>query len=137
MRDPADEHAWTDGRGTLTVASPGRGVVVTKVSGFATVELAKKLVASVDLQIARGALPTIFHDWEDVAGYAPSVRKQLADWYVRVRRDVRGVHVFTRSKLVAMGVSLVTLATGQEITAHSDRTAFEAALADELRIRGG
>ena len=51
---------------------------------------------------------------------------------MRVRSDVSAVHVFTRSKVVSMGVTLVSLASGNSIVAHGERGAFEAEVARAL-----
>jgi hypothetical protein len=128
---PAEE--WSEERGSLRVSYPAPGVVRTTGSGFATVDLAGRLVKWVDVAIAAGEKPNVFHDWWDVTGYEPPVRRMMATWYSRVFHDVRGVHVLSSSKIVTMGVGLVSIAMGNAIVSYKEREALEAAIAAAIR----
>lgn len=132
----ARQERWSDERGSVELSRPRAGVVITKVSGFATPELGRRIIRWVDGSVRDGERPAVFHDWDGATGYEPEVRREFASWYARVRKNVKEVHVLTRSKVVSMGISLVTLAVGEPVHAHSDRAAFEKALAAALGSPG-
>ncbi len=120
---PITESFATD-RGKVRLERPARGIVHTVVHGYATVEMAERIIALVDGALAANEHPAVFHDWEGATGYEPRVRPMFASWYMRVRRNVSSVHVFTTSKVVSMGVALVSIATNNSIVAHRDRKSF-------------
>lgn len=122
----------TAARARLRLERPVRGVVLTRVEGFASVDVGRRIIGFVDAAIADGEIPTVFHDWELAGGYEPALRPIFTDWYRTVKSKTAGVHVLTRSKLVSMGVSLVAMATGSDIAAYRDRASFEKALADAV-----
>ncbi len=115
---------WSTDRGLLRLERPLAGIVLTRVEGFAGVELGDRIISWVDSAIEDGETPAVFHDWELATGYEPAVRPRFTEWYMRIRRSVGAIHVLARSKLVTMGVSLVSLATGSEIFAYRERLLF-------------
>lgn len=122
-------------RGVVRLSRPVRGVVHTVITGYANLEMADRIIDWVDRAIADGERPAVFHDWDGATGYDPRARPRFATWYARVRRDVSSVHVFTRSKVVSMGVSLVSIATNNSIVAHQDRRRFDLELATAIKAR--
>ncbi len=129
---PLIDELVTD-RGMVRLSRPVRGVVQTVVTGYATNAMADKIIAWVDRAIADGERPSVFHDWDGATGYDPAVRPKFAAWYARIRHDVESVHVFTRSRVVSMGVALVSIAMNNAIVAYRERAPFEAALAVAMR----
>ncbi len=129
---------WSTDRGILRLERPLEGVISTRVEGFAAVELGDRIISWVDAAIADGEVPAVFHDWELATGYEPALRPRFTEWYLRIRRKVGAIHVLAASKLVTMGVSLVSLATGNEIFAYRDRRlfskAFDAAVLDARMV---
>jgi len=87
----------------------------------------------VDVAIAAGERPLVFHDWYDVTGYDPPVRRMLASWYTRVFHDVQGVYILSSNKIVSMGVSLVSIAMGNVIVSLKGRLDLDVALAAAIR----
>jgi hypothetical protein len=133
---------WSTDRGVLHLERPTAGIVTTRVEGFAAVELGVRIMAWVNAALDDDETPTVFHDWELATGYEPALRPRFTAWYLRVRSRVAGVHVLTKSKLVAMGVSLVSLATGNDIVGYRERPPFTKALdatllAARVSNRGG
>ena len=124
-------------RGEVRLSRPAWGIVHTVVVGYATIEIGERIIAWVDGAIRAHERPAVFHDWAGATGYEPRARPMFAEWYMRVRRDVTSVDVFTRSKVVAMGGALVSLATNNSIVAHRDRRRFEDKLQDALDARKG
>ena len=133
MADFRAAEELSEERGSLRVSYPVRGVVRTRVTGFGTAEPAGRLVRWVDVAIAAGEKPLLFHDWYDVTGYEPPARRLLAAWYARVFDDVRAVHILSSNKIVSMGVGLVSIAMGHAIVAHSERRELELAVATAVR----
>jgi hypothetical protein len=129
---PRSEERSTD-RGSVSLLRPAPGVVQTRVAGFINQELGRRIMAWVDGSIADGERPAVFHDWEEATGYETVVRQEFTTWFMGIRDAVESVHVFTRSKIVAMGVSVVALAIGATILGHRDRESFETALASAVR----
>lgn len=117
----------------MRVSYPARGVVRTSANGIATVLGASRLVRWVDVAIAAGERPLVFHDWYDVTGYDPPVRRMLAAWYTRVFHDVQGVYILSSNKIVSMGVSLVSIAMGNVIVSLEGRLDLDVALAAAIR----
>jgi hypothetical protein len=130
------QHPFTEevtaARARVRLERPVRGVVVTRVDGFASVDVGRRIIGFVDSAIADGEIPTVFHDWELASGYEPALRPIFTDWYRMVKAKTAGVHVLTKSKLVSMGVSLVAMATGSDIAAYRDRASFEKALGEAV-----
>lgn len=125
--------AFTTDRGSVQLSRLAPGVVLTVVTGYATADIAERIIDWVSGAIEAGERPVVFHDWDEATGYEPRVRPMFANWYMRVRRDVESVHVFSRSKVVSMGVALVSIATNNSIVSYRDRNAFELALAAAKR----
>jgi hypothetical protein len=77
----------------------------------------------------------LFDDLEELTGYESELRIRLTEWSRKNRSKVVGFHIFTRSRLVAMGVTVANLALGGTIRAHLRRETFEAALREAVNAR--
>ncbi len=121
-------------RGRLEIWQAAPGVVVQRVIGHATKEVAAAIAAYNGRLIARGQRPLIFNDWEALVGYDSDARIALTAWTVANKQNLRGIHVLLKSKIVAMGISVSNLATGGIITAYTSRPEFERALAEASRM---
>lgn len=126
---------WVHDKGTLRVVRSHRGVVCTRIVGFAPEEFLPPIMAAVDAEVLAGTRPDVFHDWDAMSGYAPEARGTITKWYFGVRDSCTSVQVYTQSRLVAMGVSVVAIATGNRIVAHTNREDFEQALRRVLSAR--
>jgi hypothetical protein len=112
---------------------PEAGVVQTRVAGFINQDMGRFIMAWIDGSLADGERPAVFHDWAEATGYETVVRQEFTTWYTGIRDQVESVHVFTKSKIISMGVSVVALAIGATIYAHRDRESFESAVAVAVR----
>lgn len=126
---------WVHDKGTLRVMRTQRGVVCTRITGFAPEEFLAPIMAAVDAEVLSGMRPDVFHDWDAMSGYAPEARSTMTKWYLSVRDACSSVQVYTKSKLVAMGVSVVAIATGNRIVAHTTRESFDQALRRAVAVR--
>jgi len=51
----------------------------------------------------------IFYDWEAMTDYASACRQEMTQWVIAEKKHIDGHHVFTKSRLVALGVSTAGL----------------------------
>ncbi len=134
-RIDATTQEWVHEKGVLRMVRPQRGLVCTRIVGFAPVEFLVPIMAAVDADVLLGLKPDVFHDWDEMSGYAPEARGTMTKWYLSIRDACSSVNVYTQSKLVAMGVSVVAIATGNRIMAHTSRDAFDQALRRATSVR--
>jgi hypothetical protein len=66
----------------------------------------------------------VFFDMEGVSNYDSALRTELTAHVLKHRERVGGFDLFTKSKLVAMGVSVANLALNGLVTSHPQRDAF-------------
>lgn len=131
-RELADGFTLSDGRSVLTVRRPAPHVELIRCEGYAQAAHIEMVLANRTQIIARCGKVALFDDLEDLRGYDSGVRVQLTDWSRQHRHEIVAFHILTRSKLVAMGVTVANLALGGQIRAHTRRTDFDAALRGEL-----
>jgi hypothetical protein len=74
----------------------------------------------------------IFTDCEEMTGYDSDVRVRFTEWSIQNRDRLGHGQVLLRSKIVAMAVSVVSLATGRPSMVQTKRGMFEKALADAI-----
>jgi hypothetical protein len=53
----------------------------------------------------------------------------MTGWHKALAPQTRSLHVFVRSKLIAMSVSVVNMLTGGMLRPYTNRAAFDAAIA--------
>jgi len=117
----------TQGGSKIEARRIAPGLVRTLLVGHATPDLLQTIIDAVETEIQKGQRPAVFHDWEGMTGYDSKARVSMTQWYAKVRKQVTGVHVLTKSRLVAMGVQVVALAVGEDIKIYTSRTEFEEA----------
>jgi hypothetical protein len=74
----------------------------------------------------------IFSDCEKMTGYDTGVRVRFTEWSIKNKDRIGVGQVLLRSKIVAMAVSVVSLATGRASIVATKRSVFEKALADAI-----
>lgn len=123
---------YGDPRGTITVSSPARGVIVLRMSGHAPGEVLSSVTEALDRFGGSSAATDYFYDVWDMETYDSRVRVDLTAYHLKHRRLLRSLHTCARSRVVKMGVSVANIAL-RVIEQHDDRAAFDAAL--ERRCR--
>ena len=123
----------SDGRGIITLRNPARHVELLRCEGYARAEHIDFVIESRERILRECGKLAIFDDLEDLRGYDSDVRTRLTAWSRANRPKIVAFHILLRSKIVAMGVSLANMAIGGAIVAHTNRTAFEQALAVQIR----
>ncbi len=127
---PTGEHTrLADERSSLEITAPGAGVLLVRFSGHARSPVADAIIVALDAAIAAHGSVIVFDDWHGATGYDSAVRLKLTDWTRRNAAQLRGTHVLVGSRLIAMGLSVASLALGKHFHTYSSRAVFEAALA--------
>lgn len=103
-------------------------LVVSRVTGHATLAMAQRYTSLLEGEILRGPVE-IFHDWSAVTGYDSDARRELNEFNARHGAAVLQAHLLVSSKLFAMGISVSSLIAKRDFAAYDDRRAWEAALA--------
>ena len=131
----ADDTRFTSPTGSMEVRLLRPGLLWTRIVGQADGPMAvwyrQRLAAT------RPSAPTfvIFDDWENLERYDQQAKQTLLEWTTS-NRDVT-FHVLTRSRLVAMAMSVVSLTSKARIHAYEDRSRFQRALTDADGHRHG
>jgi hypothetical protein len=118
-----------DERGSLEITSPSPGVLLVRFVGHARSPIADAIILALDAAVAAHGSVTVFDDWYGATGYDSAVRLKLTDWTRRNAAALRGTHVLVGSRLIAMGLSVASLALGKDFHTYSNRVVFEAVLA--------
>lgn len=112
---------------------PRPHVIYVRQRGHLDEDVARAMARVCERAIAGGRRLSGFVDALDVGGYTPEHRRVMTAWIQQALPHIDGMHVLTRSKLVAMGISVANLALGGSIRAHATRATFDAELAHALR----
>lgn len=131
----ADDDHYLSTNGSMEIRLLRPGLLWTRVVGHADGPMA--LWYRKRLAVTRLSAPTfvIFDDWENLERYDQQAKQILLEWTTS-NRDVT-FHVLTRSRLVAMAMSVVSLTSKASIHAYEDRSRFQRALAEADGQRHG
>lgn len=100
--------------------------------GYAGDEFIKPLIEEMDQALSRG-VSALFADWEDITGYAPSVRSELTKWIIINAHISKKVYILTKSPTVKLGIRLANAALKEQITTYEDRSEFEQKKTERLQ----
>jgi hypothetical protein len=101
-----------------------RRVTLLRCRGFAPAEMVGKVLTHRE-SVTRLGRTVLFHDLYELDGYDPMVRDELTRWQRRHGLLVEGTHVLLRSRIVAMGIQVASLALGQAMRTYSLAHDFE------------
>ena len=103
-------------------------ILLIQLRGYGAGAFADLILAGFD-EIVGGKLPVqIFFEMSGMENYESPLRTRLTTHFVQHRARIASLHVFTRSKLVAMGFSVANLALGGLITNHDSLISLQGAL---------
>jgi len=114
--------------------NPAPGLLVTRLSGYASLECLGFYTRAAQREMVRGPL-LVFHDWEKLGRYSPEARDGLKSWGKIHNDRFEAVHYLLQSKIVMMLISVAALALGRDLFATTDRRAFESTLERSLAAR--
>jgi hypothetical protein len=121
--------------GTLKFWRPGRGILVTQISGVLTDGMASVLEAVGRRLHAEDGRATSFHDWEELIDYEAASRVRLTELMRQLLASSDGTNVLVRARMIVLAVDAARVASPQ-LRVYEDRAAFEVALRDTLITRG-
>jgi hypothetical protein len=121
---------FSDGRGQVRVECPAPAVVVLRVSGVTTEGVIRAGTAVADAVLLRDHAADCFFDLQDAVTQEPGVRSHMQAWDARWGGAIRSIHVLlpSRSKVVAMAVTVASMLLGRRMQTYTQRAAFDAAL---------
>ncbi|MBL8681231.1 MAG: hypothetical protein JNK05_18785 [Myxococcales bacterium] len=124
-------------RGTLETIERSP-VLLLKMSVHAHKEFAAPVHRVLDAWIASGAKDIeLFFDAAELASYDSELRSLWTDWVLRNRANIKAIHLFTRSSIVAMGINLARALVGKIMISYAERREFDRAFADAKRAASG
>jgi hypothetical protein len=114
---------------------PATDILVTHAIGFVEWADLRWYTNRADRIISTGQSLYIFHDFEGVTGQDATVRIKLTEWAARRKNFLPGSHFLIGTQIVAMNVSVASLALGRPLKAFVSRTEFEDVLRQMLADR--
>lgn len=121
-----------DEKGSAILRRPAPHVEYLIASGYARAEAANHIIAQRKRILEECGKIALFDDLENLEGYDSTVRLKLTTWSRENRSKIVAFHILTRSRIVAMGVTVANLALGGSIRPHLDRRSFEEALEEQI-----
>ena len=119
-------------------------LIVATFRGYCDTSLGQAAIHELTPRVTARPQVLMFTDCELMTGYASEVRIRFTQWAKTYQAHIGPGHILVRSKLVAMAISVVSLATGRpNNNVHTSRGDFERALAtavaqpSSLRRRSG
>ena len=123
-----------DERGSASIRRPATHVEHLKAKGFANKEALAPILEQRDRIVRECGKIALFDDLEELEGYDSELRIGLTRWSREHRSVIVAFHILTKSRLVAMGVTVANLALGGSIRPHMQRKTFDVALSDEIGL---
>lgn len=116
----------------ISPLAPG-SILVTGI-GYNSGECAPLVTAELSRAIPAGGRLSAFVNLSEQTGQASIAREWWADWAKSNRPQLTTTHMFIRSKMMDMAISVLVMIIGSEmVRTHSSRTAFEAAIAERVQ----
>jgi len=137
MLGPPRYQLTTEDGSSYTLYVPAKSVGVGVVTGHGTAEIARAMIAQVNILFAQEGTLAVFADFSEMKSYTTETRVLLTDWTKTKLPKIRMLHLCVRSKIVAMGVSVANMALRSSIQMYTVRARFDAALQMEIdRVQG-
>jgi len=110
------------------VWAPGASILVASVAGFGEAEFAAAIMTPFRRLTKASSRVHLFFDVESMTNYDSALRTGLTGGFLKDRARIASLHVLVRARIVAMGVSVASLALGGLVTSLTDRELFKAKL---------
>lgn len=114
--------------GSLEIRVPRAGIVIQRVVGHGSREIAQGMADNLERLIARYGSLHVFDDWAELGGYDSDARLSLTEFVHRRRREMPVTHVLSAQRMVLMGLAVAGMTLGMTIHTHRDRRSFDAVL---------
>ena len=110
-----------------TYEIPSNLVLYLQCRGFASATMVARVIDHRERAVRVGRV-ALFNDLLDLDGYDPPVRDELTRWQKRNKNRVLATHVLLRSRIVAMGIQMASLALGEHLVTYSRVADFDGVL---------
>jgi hypothetical protein len=107
-------------------------ILLAQMIGHGDGRFADPIIDAFDEALRGKHAVQIFFEMGGMPNYDSALRTRLTTHFATHRARVASLHVFTRSRLVAMGVAVANLALGGIIISHDSLAAFQSALDREI-----
>lgn len=123
LRDPIE--SLTAPWGSIELFLLPRACVLQRATGRGTIEMAEAIERGLRKAMQRCGTVRVFDDWQRVNGYDSRARVSLTQFTRKHKADISETHILVGSKLLAMGISVASLALGRTFQVYSNRARFE------------
>jgi hypothetical protein len=129
VQHPDGSTSFDGPRGTVTVQRLGPGCLHMTIRGHMTVDCYEAVITLFDTEVQTSSKLIFFVDGAAFDSYDQAFRTRWAEWLLKHRKTKQvAAHILVTSSVVALGVTLVNVATGGALTSYTQAAAFEAAL---------
>jgi hypothetical protein len=119
---------------TQVISPLGPGSVLVTGIGYNSGECAPLVTAELSRAIPAVGKLSAFVNLSDQTGQASVAREWWADWAKQNRAQLTTTHMFVRSRMMDMAISVLVMLVGSEmVKTHSSRSTFEAVIAERVR----
>ena len=118
---------------TQVVTSLAPGSVLVTSLGYNSGQCAPLVTAELSRAIPAGGKLSAFVNLSGQSGQASVAREWWGDWAKQNRSQLMATHMFVRSRMMDMAISVLVMIIGSEmIRTHSTQSTFEAAIAERV-----
>jgi hypothetical protein len=118
-----------------TLWFPGAGIVAAQVKGHVREDVATAIYAAIDAHTLAHGFPRIgFGDLGELSDFDWEARMVLVRWNLKHRNQAQRFHLLVSSQVVRLALRIVSIALGDMVVLHDDRTTLEAAYGAALKL---
>lgn len=125
---PNGDSEWKTSRGVARVARPVEGVILVTVTGHSSMDFYPLYTGEAEKLLSRGRSLDWFADYAEMTSYDSDIRLALSEFTNKYKAQLTTVGVLVKSRIVSMGVTVASLATGGKVSSFSDRAKFQASV---------
>lgn len=103
---------------------PAPGVVVTRADGVGDLGSISIYTRKMDELVATGRRYHVFHHWQGVTSFRPEAREHVRKWASTRLDRLNDARYLVGSKLVAMAISVASLALGRRLRVTTREAEF-------------
>jgi hypothetical protein len=126
-------HRWTTSRGEITFWVLPPNSMIVQLNGHLEVGASAPFIAAATRAVENEKVRYIFFDADKTTSYETKVRLDLTDWVKRMKPNIQPIEAFIRSKIVAMGATVASMALGGFVKVSASRSAFERSIERALK----
>lgn len=118
---------------TQVITQLAPGVMLVTGIGYNSGECAPLVTDELSRAIPSAGQLSAFVNLSEQTGQASIAREWWAEWSKQNRAQLTTTHMFVRSKMMDMAISVLVMLGSEMVRTHSNRTTFEAAIAERVR----